>query len=367
MHRARLRPNALTTHIPSRQSGRHFAVLLPSSALPPNLPPVPEAPGASFGPSTPAPPRPSQSVHSGLDEYILGRFQRLRSSSSFVPLRKLLSEYRENRERVLDEYLPYEPAPPVGRRVDLEKNEDDGGAVLIAHIIAEPVGQERVIVCSGFPVRSRYGQRSDEGGRTLIVTCTHTIEQVNFISSVDAGGTTLIFTSSGRPIPATSIPSSLPGRDLTLLAIPQQAESYFRPLPVSPYPLPENAEIGVHNSAEEAVLLLRDGTQGWERWIDGKVRRRWGMGHIEGYKDQAWRDATPGTYDHLAHVLFLPLPTGSSSGGPIVSRETGAVVGVVVGDRVEGVKRGQKGWGVPAEAIFEMFSLPGLTLKNKTK
>jgi len=78
---------------------------------------------------------------------------------------------------VLDEYLPYEPAPPEGRRVDLTRHEDDGGTVLIAHIIAEPVGQERVIVCSGFPVRTRYGQRPDQGGRTLIVTCTHTIEQ----------------------------------------------------------------------------------------------------------------------------------------------------------------------------------------------
>ncbi|KZT51652.1 hypothetical protein CALCODRAFT_442783, partial [Calocera cornea HHB12733] len=297
------------------------------------------------------PPRPSQSVHRGLDDYIFGRFQRLRSSPSFVPLRNLLREYRENRERVLDDYLPYEPAPPGDRRVDLSRNEDDGGTVLIAHVIAEPVGQEKVVVCSGFPVRTRYGQANDEGGRTLIVTCTHTIEQVQFLCPTDAGGTTLIFTSSGRPIPATSVPSSLPGRDLTLLAIPQQAESYFRPLPVSPYPLPESAEVGVHNSVEEDMLLLRGGIQGWERWIDGKVRRRWGMGQVEGYKDQAWRDAQPGTYDHLAHLLFLPLPTGSSSGGPIVSKETGVVVGVVVGDRIDGVKRGQKGWGVP---IFEV-------------
>ncbi|KZT50090.1 hypothetical protein CALCODRAFT_488965 [Calocera cornea HHB12733] len=91
------------------------------------------------------------------------------------------------------------------------------------------------------------------------------------------------------------------------------------------------------------------------------------MGQVEGYKDQTWRDAQPGTYDHLAHLLFLRLPTGSSSGRPILSKETGAVVGAVVGDRTDRVKRGRKGWGVSAEAISELFSLPGLTLKNKNK
>jgi len=139
-----------------------------------------------------------------------------------------------------------------------------------------------------------------------------------------------------------------------LLSIPQQAESYFHPLPVSPYPASDGEEIGVHNSAEEEALMARGGTEGWERWIDGQVRRRWAEGTVEGYKDQAWRDAKPGTYDHLAHLLFLPTPTGSSSGGPIVSKETGAVIGTVVGERMDGVKRGQKGWGVPAEAIFEV-------------
>jgi len=49
-----------------------------------------------------------------------------------------------------------------------------------------------------------------------------------------------------------------------------------------------------------------------------------------------------------------------------VSKETGAVIGTVVGERMDGVKRGQKGWGVPAEAIFEMFSLLGLALKSKS-
>ncbi|EJT99532.1 hypothetical protein DACRYDRAFT_117763 [Dacryopinax primogenitus] len=355
MHRPRrrLRTNDIISPVYHR---RCLALPLPASALPPNLPPVPDAPGYLPPTSTPTPSPHSPRTVNPLDAYILARFQRLRSSACITPLRRLLTEYNENSSRVLPEYLPYEPSPPKERRVDFHQGQD-GGTVLVAHVIADPKGEEKVIVCSGFPIRTRYAQQGERGGRTLIVSCTHTLEQVRFLAPPDAGGTTLIFTSLGRAVPATAIPSSLPNRDLTLLSIPQQAESYFHPLPVSPYPLPEEAEIGVHNSAEEA------GGQGWERWINGKLWRRWAMGRVEGYKDQAWREAKPGTYDHLAHLVFLPLPTASSSGGPIMASESGAVIGIIIGDRVEGV-RGQKGWAVPAEAVFEMFSLPGLVLKK---
>jgi len=53
-------------------------------------------------------------------------------------------------------------------------------------------------------------------------------------------------------------------------------------------------------------------------------------------------------------MYFMPEPTWGSSGGPIVDEMSGAVVGVVLG-----VEHG-RGWGVPAETIFEMFALPGL-------
>jgi len=72
----------------------------------------------------------------------------------------------------------------------------------------------------------------------------------------------------------------------------------------------------------------------------------------------------PGTYDALSHLLFSPLPTAGSSGGPIVDEETGAVIGVMLGTRMDNRVEGTRGWGVPSETIFEMFSLPGLEGKK---
>jgi hypothetical protein len=62
----------------------------------------------------------------------------------------------------------------------------------------------------------------------------------------------------------------------------------------------------------------------------------------------------PGTYDALSHMLFQPLPTTGSSGGPIVDENTGAVVGVMLGTRMDSSIEGVRGWGVPAETIFEV-------------
>ena len=91
----------------------------------------------------------------------------------------------------------------------------------------------------------------------------------------------------------------------------------------------------------------------------------------------------PGTYDVLSHMFFDTPPTAGSSGGPIVDEDTGAVVGVILGSRMDSQLEGMRGWGVPSEAIFEvrvspnipiallspewqMFSLPGLEL-NRNK
>ncbi len=62
----------------------------------------------------------------------------------------------------------------------------------------------------------------------------------------------------------------------------------------------------------------------------------------------------PGTYDALSHLLFTPLPTMGSSGGPIIDDESGAVVGVMLGTRMDNRVEGVRGWGVPSETIFEV-------------
>lgn len=56
-------------------------------------------------------------------------------------------------------------------------------------------------------------------------------------------------------------------------------------------------------------------------------------------------------------MLFEPLPTAGTSGGPIVDEETGAVVGVILGTRMDNRVEGVRGWGSPAESIFEVSLL----------
>jgi len=87
-------------------------------------------------------------------------------------------------------------------------------------------------------------------------------------------------------------------------------------------------------------------------------------GTVIGYRDFAGRETNPGTYDALSHLLFHPPPTAGSSGGPIIDEESGGVIGVMLGTRMDNAVEGLRGWGVPAETIFEMFSLPGLEGKR---
>lgn len=57
-------------------------------------------------------------------------------------------------------------------------------------------------------------------------------------------------------------------------------------------------------------------------------------------------------------MLFKPPPTAGSSGGPIIDEETGAVVGVMLGTRMDNRVEGLRGWGVPSESIFEVSCVP---------
>jgi hypothetical protein len=61
---------------------------------------------------------------------------------------------------------------------------------------------------------------------------------------------------------------------------------------------------------------------------------------------------------------FQPLPTTGSSGGPIVDESTGTVVGVMLGTQMNNSVEGVRGWGVPAEAIFEVRA--EMSLVNST-
>ena len=52
-------------------------------------------------------------------------------------------------------------------------------------------------------------------------------------------------------------------------------------------------------------------------------------------------------------MLFDILPTPGSSGAPLVD-EHGAVVGMALGTRMDNRVEGNRGWGVPAELIYEV-------------
>lgn len=172
--------------------------------------------------------------------------------------------------------------------------------------------------------------------------------------------------SSLSIVPVSSVVSAIPRSDILLM---RTTSSAFATLPVSPYPAHRDTAIRAHFVAHE-----RPQESGWTPWVGGSWSK-WVQGTILGYRDFAGRETSvclvpstsndsltytqPGTYDSLSHLLFSPLPTPGSSGGPIVDEESGAVVGVILGTRMDNRVEGVRGWGVPSETIFEMFSLPG--------
>jgi len=170
--------------------------------------------------------------------------------------------------------------------------------------------------------------------------------------------------------PVKAIPSCIPRCDVLLLQVLQPDAKPGLPklmsLPVSPYPVHKDTKVRAHFLTHNQGPLLSLGQHNWSSWMGtAGVYRAWAECRVRGYRDFSGRETHPGTYDALSHMMFTPLPTSGSSGGPIVDEGTGAVVGMVLGSQMDGSKvDGMRGLGVPAEVIFEMFSLPGLEGKK---
>ncbi|KAJ7462619.1 hypothetical protein B0H11DRAFT_2159926 [Mycena galericulata] len=113
---------------------------------------------------------------------------------------------------------------------------------------------------------------------------------------------------------------------------------------ISPYPAHRDTAIRAHFVAHE-----RPQEPGWAPWVGG-TWSKWVRGTVLGYRDFSGRETHPGTYDALSHLL-----------------ESGAVVGVILGTRMDNRVEGVRGWGVPSETIFEMFSLPGFHKPSLTQ
>jgi len=292
-----------------------------------------------------------QAAPSELDEVLLDSL-----SASNLGLGDLIQQYIEGSGRVLDPSLPYESRPPDFRRTTF----DNGDSVMmIAHCVRDHTGKHKVTVGSGFALA--VPGESKEG--PFILTCAHTLEEIrrsplllnSDTATASAGSSGAFFLSgAGRSLsvhPVSRIVSAIPRSDILLM---QSTLSTFPTLPVSPYPVQRKTAIRAHFVTHE-----RPQETGWTPWV-GDTWSKWVRGTVLGYRDFSGRETEPGTYDSLSHMLFSPLPTSGSSGGPIVDEETGAVVGVILGTRMDNRVEGVRGWGVPSETIFEMFSLPGM-------
>ena len=108
---------------------------------------------------------------------------RLRTSSA-PGLPTLLQQYDANEGRILDTHLPYESRPNTSRSVKFERVDvlAENGIVMIAHAI-QYQDRYKVALCSGFALNiSPYQvtKSSDvDGGQIAILTCAHTLEEVN--------------------------------------------------------------------------------------------------------------------------------------------------------------------------------------------
>ncbi|KIP11507.1 hypothetical protein PHLGIDRAFT_124897 [Phlebiopsis gigantea 11061_1 CR5-6] len=322
-------------------------------------PEIPENNKAAPGPAA---------APTALDALILSELRRMPSAS--IP--SLVRQFDDNAGKVLSVALPYESRPGAERRVRFEEN--DHSVLMVAHA-AQDADRHKVSVCSGFALNV---PAEGEESRSVLLTCAHTLQEMRrspLLSPVlndtakitDAllrSGTYVVSQAPGKHVPSfhpvRAIQSSLPRPDLVVLS----ADSVVNPpiahtLPISPYPAYPGTTIRAH-----FVVVTEPAEGGWHPWVGG-LWSKWVRGTVLGYRDYAGREAQPGTYDALSHLLFEPLPTPGSSGGPIVDEESGAVVGVILGTRMDNRVGGVRGWGVPAEMVYEMFSLPGLELKYK--
>lgn len=99
--------------------------------------------------------------------------------------------------------------------------------------------------------------------------------------------------------------------------------------------------------------------------LDGKAFTRLAHGTMLGYRSFSGLELEAGIHSSLPHILTSVLPTAGSSGGPMINADTGCVVGVISGRRMDNRVEGERGWGSSGEGVFEMFSLPGFQPSQK--
>ncbi|KAI6045141.1 hypothetical protein EDC04DRAFT_3055166 [Pisolithus marmoratus] len=272
-------------------------------------------------------------------------------------LGRFVREYERCSATVLQCQLPIEHVPCPTRKVDVSS--PDSGPVLIVHALDCGQAGVKTTVGSGFAIQPRSGL-SDED-TMMVLTCAHTLDEIVQMASShpESAGDKDVYFRSGSWVmseidgqstmePLRSILSTVRQADLLLLSVRRLP---LRTLPVSPFPATVGSTVYAHFvSAQKPESDYR-----WFPWVGG-TWRTWMPCTVTGYKDRRGRVAQTGTYDELAQMFFYPAPPPGSSGGPIVN-ECGTVVGVTLGSMREYGHSQRQGWGVPAQDIYEMFTL----------
>ncbi|KAI6133348.1 hypothetical protein EDD16DRAFT_1531331 [Pisolithus croceorrhizus] len=271
-------------------------------------------------------------------------------------LGRLVREYEQCSATVLRCQLPIEHIPCPARKVDTSSPES--GSVLIVHALDCGQAGVKKTIGSGFAIRPRPGS-SDED--TMVLTCAHTLEEIAQIASSHSksNGNKDVYSRSGSWVisevdgqfamePLRSVLSAVRHADILLLSAGRLP---LRTLPVSPFPATVGSTVYAHFVSAERP----ESDHPWFPWVGG-TWRTWMPCTVTGYKDRRGRVAQTGTYDELTQMMFYPAPPPGSSGGPIVN-ECGTVVGVTLGSMRDYGQSSHQGWGVPAQDIYEMFTL----------
>ncbi|TFK23130.1 hypothetical protein FA15DRAFT_594957 [Coprinopsis marcescibilis] len=331
----------------SQTKPTNLATVSPS-IIPNAEPPPPPKPVQPFAPQSKTP-------------YLDGQVLQALARQPQTSLRDIIGHYLDETGNVLDVALPYESRPSNERKVMFGDNASSREVVTIAHCAQDEKKQHKITVSSGFALNFP----SPAEGETLVVTCAHTLEEIRQSpllrmkefppsdpSHHVATGTFVCIGSgdSMKLYPATGIVSALPRSDVVIISCKLPKDT-LKSLPLSPYPVPAGRKIRAHFVSQEPTY-----GNGWVPWI-GDTWGKWTQGMVLGYRDFAGQETQPGTYDALSHMLFTPFPTAGSSGGPIVDEESGAVVGMMLGSRMDNQVAGVRGWGIPSETIFEVSVL----------
>ncbi|KAF5312637.1 hypothetical protein D9619_003318 [Psilocybe cf. subviscida] len=285
--------------------------------------------------------------------------RKLLQLSSKTSLHELIRQYVAESGTVLDVFLPYESQPAISRRPNLVDAADSTRNVITVAHCAQFGNAHKITLSSGFALNVDFTSKENTK-ETLIVTCAHTLEEIRNSplllsmpstqdSKLKQRSGSFIVTGSGnslRVFPVSRVVSALPRSDLMLLSC-EVPEGALNTLPVSPYAARRGTDIEAHFVTHGKPI-----DDGWSPWI-ADTWGKWHQGKVVGYRDFGGSEAEPGTYDALSHLLFTPLPTAGSSGGPIIDKESGAVVGVMRGTLMDNRVEGLRGWGAPSETIFE--------------